>query len=264
MNRTRHSRRRAKASQTALQFVLWNLWRRLRSEPEKTTVFFAFCLVHQLLCAGTVYRQPRGQTVSEDSLELNSIYVCVYEIVDLPTVVSTVSEYKNALANVQSYSCACTYGTMTAPVAGALPSRIWAFISSVNFRINWSWKRAISLAANLMRERNQKLRHENRKIESLAFHLTQISLVQRPTSHESRQFFEQFNCDLIEILDSTVFTWFFFFFGAVILPRPILAVENVQRNRYVPNIFDSSLSCFGCFGHGHFGKGDIIGGARGY
>lgn len=63
-------------------------------------------------------------------------------------MVSTVKEYKNALANVQSYSWVACCDTITAPVSGVLPSS-WAFVSSLNFLISWSWKRAISKAANL-------------------------------------------------------------------------------------------------------------------
>lgn len=89
--------------------------------PTKTTIAVGGDLD---LVAFTV--QPMGWHPSPDILEIVSIYEQNIEMmmmmIDLPTVVSTVSEYKNALANVQSYSCACTYGTMTAPVAGALPS----------------------------------------------------------------------------------------------------------------------------------------------
>lgn len=48
------------------------------------------------------------------------------------------------------------------------------------------------------------------------------------------------------------------------LPRPILSIENVQRDRYVPNVFDGPLACFGRFGNGHIREGDIVSGACGH
>ncbi len=48
-----------------------------------------------------------------------------------PIVVSTVSEYKNARANVQSNSGTLDWGYITAPVSGTLLPSNWAVISSV-------------------------------------------------------------------------------------------------------------------------------------
>lgn len=64
-------------------------------------------------------------------------------------VVSTVREYKKALANVQSNSGIFDCGTITAPVNGTLLPSSWAVISSVIRLISWSWNLAISSAANL-------------------------------------------------------------------------------------------------------------------
>lgn len=70
--------------------------------------------------------------------------------IHLPIVVSTVNEYKKALANVQSNSGIFVCGYITAPVKGTLFPSNWAVISSVILLISWSWNLAISSAASLL------------------------------------------------------------------------------------------------------------------
>lgn len=66
----------------------------------------------------------------------------------LPMVVNTVREYRNALAKFHSYSAGSRRSVAGLPTY--VPPFWVAIMSSVILFTNWSWKRAISWAANLV------------------------------------------------------------------------------------------------------------------